>query len=54
MSVKTKCEVKFDVVCRGNGVIYLTGVKKEDPKFRCCLACQAYLRRMGVRTKEAK
>ncbi len=46
-----KCEVRCQVVCRGVGTLHLTGVRKGDPVFYCCLACHAYLKRQGVRMK---
>ena len=50
---KKKCEIGHIFACNGSGVSKLTGVKKGDPVFWCCLGCQSYLRRMGVRTKPA-
>jgi hypothetical protein len=42
------------IVCNDQCVRRLTGPKKGDPKFDCCIGCEAYLRRQGVRLKEAK
>lgn len=51
---KHKCEVRWQVVCKNECVRHMTGIKKGDPKFFCCIACAAYLRRQGVRLKEAQ
>ena len=50
---KSECEVKHIFGCNGAGVIRLTGNKKGDPVFNCCLGCAAMLRRQGVKLKQA-
>ena len=44
--------LKTHLACNGVAVRKLTGRKKGDPVFYCCMGCQAYLSRMGVKTKE--
>lgn len=53
MSGKADCEVKAEVACNNQVVRRYTGRKKGDPKFMCCIGCLAYLRRQGVKLKEA-
>lgn len=50
---KPKCQVRSHLGCNGVAVRRLTGTKKGDPTFWCCLGCEAILRRQGVKTKEA-
>lgn len=51
---KHKCEVGCLVACNGQIVRLLTGRKKSDPKFYCCIGCRAYLTRQGVKLKECR
>jgi len=51
---KLKCDVGCHVACNNQGVRRMTGTKKGDPVFNCCLGCWAYLSRQGVKLKEAK
>ena len=44
------CKVKSEF-CSGQVVRLLTGPKKDDPKFWCCIACRAMLNRSGVKLK---
>ena len=53
-SKKPKCEVRTHLGCNGVAVRRMTGPKKGDPKFWCCLGCQAILNRNGVKLKEVK
>jgi len=53
-SSKPKCEVRTHLACNNQVVRRLTGPKKGDPQFYCCIGCAAYLRRQGVRLKEVK
>lgn len=50
---KSMCEIGHRFACNGVGVRRMSGVEKGDPKFRICLGCWAYLKRQGVRMKEA-
>lgn len=49
---KIRCEVKTHLGCNGMAVRKVTGPKKGDPVFNCCLGCRAILSRQGVRVKE--
>ncbi len=49
---KNACEVGSFIGCNGCGVRVLTGPRKGDPVFRCCMGCEAYLRRGGIRLRE--
>lgn len=51
---KHRCEVKTNLGCNGSCVRRMTGPKKGDPEFWCCIGCQAILNRMGVKLKEVK
>ena len=50
---KPKCEIG-SVVCNGPGILRLEGVEPGDPKFRCCLGCWAWLKKMKIRFREQK
>ena len=49
---KKDCEVKSRRACNNQIVRLLTGPRKKDPKFWCCIGCWADLRMSGVRLKE--
>ncbi len=49
-----KCEVKNMIGCNGVAVCRLTGKKKGDPVFWCCLGCRAMLSIAGVKLKEVQ
>jgi hypothetical protein len=49
---KNNCKVKNPLGCNNQCVQLLTGRKKTDPKFYCCIGCRAILNRMGVKLKE--
>jgi hypothetical protein len=51
---KRCCEVQSLVACNGQIVRRLTGPRKSDPKFWCCIGCWAYLSRQGVQLREVK
>lgn len=51
---KPKCEVGMKVACNNQCVRKMTGPKKTDPKFFCCIGCQAYLKRQGLKLKEVQ
>lgn len=57
-SYKRKCAVGSQdpnaFYCNGSCVQMMTGPRKSDPRFLCCIGCWAYLRRQGVRLKPAK
>lgn len=49
---KPKCEVRTEIGCNNQCVRKVTGRKKGDPIFHCCIGCRAILTRMGVRLKD--
>lgn len=49
---KPDCEVKTMLGCNNQCVRRMTGTKKTDPVFWCCIGCAAILKRQGVRIKE--
>lgn len=49
---KHNCQVKSHRACNNQIVRLVTGRKKDDPKFYCCIGCLADLRRGGVKLKE--
>lgn len=51
---KHKCEVGCFVACNNQIVRLMTGPKKGDPKFHCCIGCAAYLVRQEVKLREVK
>lgn len=52
-NVKPKCEVRLHRSCSGRCVTLVTGTRKGDPVFYCCLGCRADLSMSGVRLKDA-
>lgn len=49
---KLKCEVKTHIGCTGIAIQRMTGTKKGDPVFYCCMGCHAVLSRQGIKLKE--
>lgn len=49
---KLKCDVKTHVACNNSCVRRMTGPKKGDPVFNCCIGCHWYLKRQGLKLKE--
>jgi hypothetical protein len=53
-SKKPKCEAQTHLGCNGVAVRKVTGTKKGDPIFYCCLGCRAILSRQGVRLRDVQ